>query len=174
MGKKVLKFELDGKIIFSKPFQTNDNLSSLRENIKERVKCTFKFLDQESNPVDSNDENDFIIEDILDGQIVKLKSIEDFSSKEFKLNVFLSDKKICSMNLDKDIQLNQLRKLIKNEIEGKFKFLDIEGNDIEEIEEKDFIIDDILNNEDIKIKKIAMDFSKYEVFEKKDKLTIYK
>ena len=132
-----------------------------------KLKNSFNFLDRGNNPVNIEDENNFIIDDILDGQIVKLKSIEDFSSKEFKLNIILSDKKICSMNLDKDLQLNQLRKLIKNEVEGKFKFLDIEGNDIEEIEEKDFIIDDILNNGDIKIKRIVMDFSKYEVFEKK-------
>jgi len=174
MDKKVLKFELNGKILFSKPFQTNDKLIFLREKIIEKMKNSFNFLDRGSNPVNIEDENNFIIDDILDGQVVKLKSIEDFSSKEFKLNIFLSDKKICSMNLDKDIQLNQLRKLIKNEVEGKFKFLDIEGNDIEEIEEKDFIIDDILNNGDIKIKKIVIDFSKYEVFEKKDNLTIYK
>jgi len=138
------------------------------------MKYPFKFLDRESNPVNIDDENDFAIEDILDGQIVKLKSIEDFSSNEFILNILSNNKKICSMNLDRDIQLNQLRKLIKDEIEGKFKFLDIEGNDIEEIEEKDFIIDDILNNGDIKIKKIEIDFSKYEVFEKKNNLTIYK
>ena len=174
MDKKVLKFELNGKILFSKPFQTNDKLIFLREKIIEKMKNSFNFLDRGSNPVNIEDENNFIIDDILDGQIVKLKSIEDFSSKEFKLNIFLSDKKICSMNLDKDIQLNQLRKLIKNEVEGKFKFLDIEGNDIEEIEEKDFIIDNILNNGDIKIKKIVIDFSKYEVFENKDNLTIYK
>jgi len=177
MEKKVLKFELNGKILFLKPFQTNNNLDFLREKINEKIakiKYSFKFLDRESNPVNIDYEKDFIIEDILDGQIVKLKSIEDFISKEYKLNVFLSNKKIVSMNLDKDIQLNQLRKLIKNEIQGKFIFLDIEGNDIEEIEEKEFIIDDILNNEDIKIKKIYIDFSKYEVFEKKDNLTIYK
>ena len=182
MGRKVLKFELNGKIIFSKPFQTNDNLSSLRENIKERVKCTFKFLDQESNPVDSNDENDFIIEDILDGQIIKLKSIEDISPNELKLNIFLNDKKIICISLDKGMQLSQSRILINNEIKENFVFLDIKENDIEE---KDFIIDDILNNGNIKLKEICIkspipkiipkyDFSKYEILEKEDNFTIYK
>ena len=64
MERKILKFELNGKIIFIKPSQLNENLSSLRENIKERVKYSFIFLDQESNPVEVIDENDFIIEDI--------------------------------------------------------------------------------------------------------------
>ena len=160
-------------------------MSSLRENIKERVKCTFKFLDQESNPVDSNDENDFLIEDILDGQIIKLKSIEDISPNELKLNIFLNDKKISCISLDKGMQLSQSRILINNEIKENFVFLDIKENDIEEIEEKDFIIDDILNNGNIKLKEINFkspdsklipkyDFSKYEVLEKEDNFTIYK
>jgi len=185
MGRKVLKFELNGKIIFSKPFQTNDNLSYLRENIKERVKCSFKFLDQDSNQVDLNDENDFIIEDILDGQIIKLKSIEDINPNELELNIFLNDKKINCISLDKGMQLSQSRKLINKEIKEKFNFLDIKGNDIEEIEEKDFIIDDILNNGNIKLKEISIkspvpkfipkyDFSKYEVLEKEDNFTLYK
>ena len=194
MERKVLKFELNGKISFSKPFQTNDNLSYLRENIKERVKYSFKFLDQDSNKVDLNDENDFIIEDILDGQIIKLKSIEDINPNELKLNIFLNNKKINCISLDKGIQLSQSRKLINNEIKEKSNFLDIKGNDIEEIEEKDFIIDDILNNGNIKLKEISIkspvpklipkyDFSKYEIIEKKycfegdldeGNLTIYK
>ena len=185
MRRKVLKFELNGKIIFSKPFQSNDNLRSLRESKKERVKCSFKFLDQESNPVDDNDENNFIIEDILDGQIIKLKSIEDINTNELKLNIFLNEKKRSCISLNKGIQLNQSRKMINNEIKENFIFLDIKGNDIEEIEEKDFIIDDILNNGNINLKGIYIkspvsklipkyDFSKYEVLEKEDNLTIYK
>ena len=152
MERKVLKFELNGKIIFSKPFQLNENLSSLRENIKERVKCSFIFLDQKSNPVEGIDENDFIIEDILDGKIIKLKSIEDISLNELKLNLFLNNKKVSSISLDKGTQLSQSRKMINNEIKKNFALLDIEGNDIEEIEEKYFIIDDILNNGNIKLK----------------------
>ena len=103
--KKVLKFELNGKILFFKLFQTDDKLIFLREKIiekNEKMKYPFKFLDRESNPVNIDDENEFAIEDILDGQIVKLKSIEDFSSNEFILNILSNNKKICSMNLDKD------------------------------------------------------------------------
>ena len=70
MDKKVLKFELNGKILFSKPFQTNDKLIFLREKIIEKMKNCFNFLDRGSNPVNIEDENNFIIDDILDGQVV--------------------------------------------------------------------------------------------------------
>ena len=170
MIQKELKIELNGKLIFSQEFQINNKLISVREKIKEKVKCSFIFLDKDNNPLNYKDENYFIIEEILVGQIIKLKSLEDINSNKSKLNIFLNNKKMCSMSLDKGIQLNQTRILINNEIKENFIFLDIEGKDIEEIEEKDFIIDDILNNGDIKLK-IVIDFSKYEVLEKTNNLT---
>ena len=47
--KKITKFELNEKIIFSKPFQLNDNLVSVREKIKERMNCSFQFLDKDNS-----------------------------------------------------------------------------------------------------------------------------
>ena len=54
---------MNGKIIFSKPFQLNDNLALVREKIKERMNCSFQFLDKDNNLVYVNDEYDFTIED---------------------------------------------------------------------------------------------------------------
>ena len=66
---------MNGKIIFSKPFQLNDNLASVREKIKERMNCSFQFLDKDNNLVYFNDENDFTIEDILINGEIKLKQV---------------------------------------------------------------------------------------------------
>ena len=104
MGRKVIKFNINGEIKFSKPFQTEDNLISIREKIKERFNCSFQFIDHENNPVDCNDENDFTAEDILDGQIIKLKSTEDTSSNSNKiqLSILVNDQKKCSkINVEK-------------------------------------------------------------------------
>ena len=64
---------MNGKIIFSKPLQLNDNLASVREKIKERMNCSFQFLDKDNNLVYVNDEGDFTIEDILNNGKIKLK-----------------------------------------------------------------------------------------------------
>ena len=87
MGRKIIKFNLNGELKFSKPFQTEDKLLSIREKIKERFDCSFQFIDQDNNPVDCNDENDFTAEDILDGQIIKLKSTEEASSNSNKMKL---------------------------------------------------------------------------------------
>ena len=211
MGRKVIKFNINGEIKFSKPFQTEDNLISIREKIKERFNCSFQFIDHENNPVDCNDENDFTAEDILDGQIIKLKSTEDTSSNSNKieLSILVNDQKKCSKSLEKEMKLDKCREVINKEIKGTFVFLDKDGNKVEEEDEKDFIIEDILNNGEIKLKqdtidcppptpmatknedtpakkedtptkktdeptKKVIDFSKYEVLEKEDDLTIYK
>ena len=211
MGRKVIKFNLNGEVKFSKPFQTEDNLLSIREKIKERINCSFQFIDHENNPVDCNDENDFTAEDILDGQIIKIKSTEDSSSNSNKiqLNILVNDQKKSSMSFEKEIHLDKCRELINKTIKGNFVFLDKDGNNIEEEDEKEFFIEDILNNGEIKLKqdiidsppptpmdtkkediptkkedtpkekahkpaKKEIDFSKYEVLEKRDDLTIYK
>ena len=66
---------MNGKIIFSKPFQLNDNLASVMEKIKERMNCSFQFLDKDNNLVYVNDEDDFTIEVILKNGEIKLKQI---------------------------------------------------------------------------------------------------
>lgn len=210
MGRKIIKFNLNGELKFSKPFQTEDKLLSIREKIKERFDCSFQFIDQDNNPVDCNDENDFTAEDILDGQIIKLKSTEEASSNsnKMKLSILVNEQKKCSMSLEKEMNLSKCRELINKEIKGNFVFLDKDGNKIEEEDEKEFVIEDILNNEEFKLKqdtidcppptpmdtkkeipkkkedtpsektdksiKKEIDFSKYEVLEKEDGLTIYK
>jgi len=204
MGRKVIKFNLNGDVKFSKPFQTEDNLFSIREKIKERFFCSFQFIDLENNPVDCKDENDFTAEDILDGQIIKLKSTEDANSNSNKtqLNILVNGQKICSKSLEKEMHLDKCREMINKEIKGNFNFLDKYGNKVDEEDEKEFIIEDILNNGEIKLKqdtidsppptpmttlkeevpakneeipsKMPIDFSKYETLEKEDNLTIYK
>ena len=184
MGRKLIKFNLNGEVKFSKPFQTEDNLLSIREKIKERFNCSFQFIDHENNPVDCNDENDFTAEDILDGQIIKLKSTEDANSNSNKtqLNISVNDQKICSKSLEKEMSLDKCREMINKEIKGNFKFLDKDGNFVDEEDEKEFIIEDILNNGEIKLKQDTIDSpppapmatKKEEVPTKKEKATTKK
>ena len=190
MVRKVIEFNLNREIKFSKPFQTEDILLSIREKIKERFDFSFQFIDHKNDPVDPNDEKTLTAEDILDGQIIRLKSTEDTTSNSNKMlfNILVNNQKICSKSLEKEMYLSKCRELINKEIKGKFIFLNKDGNKIEKEDEKNFIIEDILNNGEIKLKediidssnpisippKKTIDFSKYEVLEKEDNLTKYK
>ena len=76
--------------------------------------------------MDPNDEKDFTAEDILDDQIIKLKSIEDSSSNSNKkeLNLLINDQKICSMSLEKVMQLDKCREWINKTTKENFAFID--------------------------------------------------
>ena len=84
---------MNGKIIFSKPFQLNDNLAFVREKIKKRMNCSFQFLNKDNNLVYVNDEDDFTIEDILNNGEIKLKqdSIDCPSQTPISTNKKIND-----------------------------------------------------------------------------------
>ena len=76
MSKQIIRIELDGKIIGSKPLLANDSLSSIREKIKGKTKISYVFLDQDGNEVSNEDENDYTLENINVGNIIKIKPLE--------------------------------------------------------------------------------------------------
>ena len=159
MDKKIIiKIILDGEIIFSKPFLLNETLANIREKIKHRIKISFNFLDQDENLIVIENENNIILENIIKGNYINLKSIQD---NEFLLKIFLNEKFIISLNCSTKDKLNKIRNLINNKIEMNFIFLDGDGNSIDIIDEEDFTIEDIVNNEIVKIKNNSLnDFMK--------------
>ena len=205
MNEKIfIKIVLDGKPLCSKPLLIYDNLTSIREKLKERTKAKYIFLDKDKNDIDIQDENDCIIEDIVNNNIINIKSIS------VNVNVFskCENKNICSINCSKKCILNEVRNLIKNEIQFNFFFLDSDENFVEINDEKDINLESIMKNDSVKIQNInsscdsppallsldtlnesnkqkfksniiknkEVDFSKYEIQEKRHggTLTIFK
>ena len=183
-SKLVCKIELDGSRIFSKPLSLKDSLDAIREIIKDRVPSSFVFLDQDNNIIEKSDESGFKLEDIEKEKIIKLKSEGENPSKisetnGSKVDIFEGNKKLCSIDGNSKTKLDQIRKLINNKIKDEFVFLDPE-NDIDKNDEKEFSLEDILQDGKVKIKikekskpKKNIDFSKYKVLKKREDLTIY-
>jgi hypothetical protein len=44
MVGQICKFEFKGKIIFSKPFNLDENLNKIREKINKKMNCQYSFL----------------------------------------------------------------------------------------------------------------------------------
>ena len=185
-------------IVASKPLIESDNLKSIRNSIKGKIDKDYIFLDQEGNIVEQSDENDYKLEDILNGKLIKIKSIGE--DKDSGIKVFMNDEQICSLKIKNDENLAKARVLLKNKITEDFIFLDAEENKVDKNDEKDYQVEDILNNEVIKLKsdsdnppptpannskkikkketfkkeKKKIDFSNYTKIEEYDDLTIYK
>ena len=195
MNKVIIKIELDGKRIGSKPLFMNDSLTVIREKIKEKTDVLYVFLDQDGNKVEEEDENDYTLENIEVNKIIKIKKI-----KGDGIDILLNNKEICNLKIEKEEKLDKTRIELENKIKVDFLFLDTDENPIEKGDEKDFSIEDCLINGNIKLKseinesaptptpvakkaitnkfiyrkKRAIDFSNYEILIKTDECTIYK
>ena len=203
MVGQICKFEFKGKVIFSKPFNLDENLNKIREKINKKMNCQYSFLTKDGKFINQKDEVEYKLGQIKDGETIKLVQIESNQGNTNGQEIFVlfEGKKICSINSNNDNNLSEARKLIVNSLKQDFQFLDSDSNLIDIEDEEDFIIENILNNNSISIKmestsedlpapknenvtnsnkpkssnkKKIEDFSKYEIIKKKKDFTIYK
>jgi hypothetical protein len=157
MVKEICKFELKGKIIFSKPLKLDEKLNVVREQISKRVNCPYVFLDSNGNQIEEEDENGYNLEGIKVGEIIKLQEIGQESNSininnKPNINVVLDNKIICSINCDENEKLSDIRQLIKNSFKNDFLFLDPQNNYIEKEDEGEYGVKVFFINNSIKIK----------------------
>jgi hypothetical protein len=198
-----LKFEFKGKVIFSKPFNLDENLNKIREKINKKMNCQYSFLTKDGKFINQKDEVEYKLGQIKDGETIKLVQIETNQGNTNGQEIFVlfEGQKICSINSNNDNNLSEARKLIVNSLKQDFQFLDSDSNLIDIEDEEDFTIENILNNNSISIKmestsedlpapknenvtnsnkpkssnkKKIEDFSKYEIIKKRKDFTIYK
>jgi hypothetical protein len=92
-------------------------------------------------------------ENIIKDKIIKIKSKEDkIESNNSIIKIISNNKNICSIGNSKIYNLDELRKIISNNIKEEFYFLDFDGNIIEINDEKEYSMEFILNDNSIKIK----------------------
>ena len=151
MSRIITKIELDGKIIGSKPLSSNDTVSSIRDKIKEKTKgINYKFLDNDGNDIEASDENDYTLQDIINEKKIKIVSIEGEDSAQIK--IYLNNELKFSKNISSNSYLNEVRKILENDLPKNFVFLDQDECEIEKQDEKEYSVQDILNDESIKLK----------------------
>ena len=144
LSKIITKIEFEGKIIGSKPLSLDDTLSSVRTKLKEKTKnISYQFLDAEGNNVEVGDENDYKLSDIINDKKIKIVAAEIGES----IKIFINNKEFCSKNINEMQNLQEVRNCLNNEIKQDFIFLDIDSCDIEKGDEKDYSLNDILNNQ---------------------------
>ena len=65
MVKQVTNIEINGKIIGSKPLLMEDNLITIKEKIKNKVRSPFVFLDKSGKTIVKENEESLKLEDII-------------------------------------------------------------------------------------------------------------
>ena len=74
--KELIKFYLDEKAFLVKKLSNKESLSSVRHELLSKNKIDFIFVMKDGFKIEPQEENDFSIIDILDGNIIYLKSIK--------------------------------------------------------------------------------------------------
>lgn len=156
MSKQIIKIDLNGKRIGTKPLFQEDTLTCIREKIKEKTKISYIFLDQDENEISTGDENDYTLKDIVVDKIIRLKSKKD---GENVIKVNLDDVNVCSINENKNSTLYDIRNKLLDKLKEDFLFLDSDGNQILKEDEKDYTIGDCLIEEVLKLKNNYFDNS---------------
>lgn len=203
MVGQICKFEFKGKVIFSKPFNLEENLNKIREKINKKMNCQYSFLTKDGKFIEQKDEEKYKLGQIKDGETIKLKEIElsQANTNGQKINVLFEGKSVYTINCNNETNLNEARKLIANSLKQDFQFIDSDSNLIDMEDEEDFTIENILTDSSISIKmestsedlpapknedvtnsnkpkssnkKKIQDCSKFEIIKKRKDLTIYK
>ena len=151
MSKQIIRIILNGKPIGTKPLFGNDSLTTIREKIQDKTKgySDYIFVDKNGDNISKENEKDYNLEIFVKSKTIKIKSLETSNSG---INVILNDSKKFSINCSNSQDLNVVRGWINNNIQDDFLFLDQDGNRVSKTDENDYSVEDILNNESIKIK----------------------
>ena len=147
MVKQITDIEVNGKIIGSKPLEMEDNLILIKEKIKNKINTPFIFLDKSGKIIAKENEDSLKLEDIIIEQKIQLKLLES------EIKIFLNNKNVCSVECPKDKSLDYLRKMLNDRVGGDFLFLDSNFNEIDLEDENDYLIENIIKVNEIKLRR---------------------
>ncbi|EDR26286.1 hypothetical protein, conserved [Entamoeba dispar SAW760] len=148
MSNIKVRFFVNGQSLSVKPMTSQDNLKTAREKLKEKISDSQQFLTKEGDLIDISDEDSFTIGDIInESRIINIKETTDKTEVRIKLN----DEIISTVQVDKKKKLSEIRKSNQN-IPKSARFYTPENDIIEKEDEESFLLEDIINNDEIILK----------------------
>ncbi|EDR28199.1 hypothetical protein, conserved [Entamoeba dispar SAW760] len=149
MSRVIVRFYLNGKCISTIPMNSQDNLKTVREKLKEKISDSQQFLSKDGELIDINDEDSFTIGDIIDSsRIINIKETADKKRIKIKLN----DEIISTVQVDTKTKISDIRKSNQN-IPETAHFYTLDDEIIAKENEEQFLVEDILSNDEINLKK---------------------
>ncbi|EKE37701.1 hypothetical protein ENU1_189060, partial [Entamoeba nuttalli P19] len=148
MSRVIVRFILNGQCIANKPLNSQDNLKTAREKIKGKISDSQHFLTKDGDIIDVNDEESYTIGDVIDEKrVINIKGAEVKKGIRIKIN----DKVLTTLEIDNKTTINNIRTLVQN-IPDSAHFYTLDNDKVERDEEEDYIVEDIINNEEINLK----------------------
>ncbi|GAB1226167.1 hypothetical protein ENUP19_0277G0003 [Entamoeba nuttalli] len=148
MSRVIVRFLLNGKCVATKPLNSQDKLKTAREKIKEKMSDSQHFLTKDGDVIDKNDEECSTVQDVIDeSRIINIKETEDKKEIRIKIN----DKLITTIEINNKTHLSDVRRIVQN-IPDSAYFYTLDNDKVERDDEEEFIVEDIINNEEINLK----------------------
>lgn len=162
-AKKMFKIFIEGKKGFLKKLEPETPISKLRELLKDEITDSYYFVGEDNLEIKKEDEKDFNINEIIvEGNHIYIKNRINYN----KIMIFQNESKIEEIEISNEKNFDELRKLLKKITDNDI-FVDNEGCEVPQKDEKDFLIKDILDKNTIQItKKNITNNSKEEIKEK--------
>ncbi len=152
---KIYTIEIKGEkgpTKFAKKLMGKDNLSIIRQKLGKSISNDIIFVLSDDTIIKKEDENEFNLDDVLDGKVIHMKSNKIEKTTNF--DIYINGKFKMKKGLNKAQTLNDTRAIINDIITEKGLFLSQDGVEILKEDEKDFTIEDIQNDNKIDIKLI--------------------
>ncbi|GAB1228272.1 hypothetical protein ENUP19_0391G0001 [Entamoeba nuttalli] len=73
MSRIIVRFILNGQCIATKPLNSQDNLKTVRDKIKGKMSDSQHFLTRKGDIIDANEEEEFIVEDVINNEEINIK-----------------------------------------------------------------------------------------------------
>lgn len=130
-----IKVFLNEKIVCFINYEEKKSLDESQNNIKQKIKIDFIFLDIDENEVDKEDEKDFQIEDIMKNNTIKLKSesINNFPTDNLN-EIEIKPKTIYEKPIENKIfDLSKYDIIKKNDNITFYKYSKIKGKEIHKL-----------------------------------------
>lgn len=151
--KQIYTIEIKGGkelIKFAKKLDPKETLLNLRNILGNKISDNIIFTKPEDIEILKDDENEYIIEDIIDRNIIHMKNIEDRFKSD--IDIYLNDSFKLKIKLMKFEKLNNIRNIINDTITKNGVFLYKDGIEILKEDESEYSLEDILDGNKMNIK----------------------
>lgn len=138
----MLTINVENGMKIAKKLSTEENLASLRKLLKDKITKNHIFVLKDGTEIDSEDEDETKINEIIDGKniFMKIKKDPNETTVEIYINNILKYKK----NISKKTELSVIRESFTDIMNNETYFLNEEGAEIDINDEKETILEDIL------------------------------
>jgi len=138
----------------AKKISPEENLTSLRKLLKDKITESHIFSSKDGAEVDFEDENETKINDIIEGKNIYMKIKKD--PNETPVEIYINNILKYKKDISKKTELSVIRKSLPEIMNDETYFLNEEGAEIDINDEKETILEDILDENKLNIKDKSM------------------